>query len=171
MFSSWILRYWENIKSSNKRWSTLVSTGQYLMHLYFAIQNHEQKLIAAAGRIPLKAVLKIKTWHRGTMFILRVLHGGTSYKVLSHRKLSLQIVTWERVSESINLEEITWRMIDNNTMTMRSNRPGRLNAGSRTSARLVAPSTITVELLSNPSSSYNNVKQNQNLECYPLSAD
>lgn len=74
----------------------LINLGQHrsISHaLNYAIQYHAQKLIAAAGRIPFKAVLKIKTQHRGTMFIPHVLHGGTSYKVFSLKKLPPQIVT------------------------------------------------------------------------------
>lgn len=41
------------------------------------------------------------------------------------------------------------------TITTRSNLPGRRRAGSKTSERLVAPRTITAELLSNPSISCN----------------
>ena len=40
------------------------------------------------------------------------------------------------------------------TATMRSNLPGRLSAGSNTSARLVAANTMTAVLLSNPSISW-----------------
>lgn len=40
------------------------------------------------------------------------------------------------------------------TITTRSNLPGRRSAGSKTSARLVAPRTMTAELLSNPSISW-----------------